>query len=96
MRPSLWGGKDNNKGILFGILLVEPWTCPTSLDLPSEVASAIGKGAPALSLAVLGEGVEMAVQCLFPERKRDELQKEGVGFLSSVRDGEEYQVNISL
>lgn len=72
---------------------MNPWKCPASLDLPSEVASAMGKGTLTLSLAVLGEAVEMAVQCLFPKSKRDELQ-ESVGFLSRMR--EEYQVNISL
>lgn len=74
---------------------MNPWKCPASLDLPSEVASAMGKGTLTLSLAVLGEAVEMVVQCLFPKSKRDELQ-ESVGFLSRMREGEEHQVNISL
>lgn len=50
-----------------------PWICPLRWPQP------LGRETPALSLAVLGEAVEKAVQCLFP--KGDELQKDSVGFL---------------
>lgn len=42
---------------------------------------------------MLGEAVEMT-ECLSPESKRGELQKESVGFLS--REREEYQGNMNL
>lgn len=54
---------------------MESWKCPTSLDLPSKGASATGQGTPALSLAVLGGAVAMTVEYLFPESKREELQR---------------------
>lgn len=61
---------------------MEPWKCPTSLDLPSEAVSPTGKGTPARSLAVLGGAVEKPVEYPFSESKRGELQRDSGGFLS--------------